>query len=115
MRVAALIVALAAGMGCGVHYFRSGGFGTTGLWLAGIALVLAAVAPAWAISLAVTEALGVPLAYGVMLTAGWPISFPPEPHAVATLLALLPTLGGAMLGLGARWTASRGSGFLLRP
>ena len=114
-RIAAAGVALAAGVGCGVYYFTRGQFGTTALYLAGVALVAALIAPAWAMSLAVAEAIGVPLAYGVLLVVGAHIAFPPSPHFAATLLALLPTLTGAMFGLGLRWVFSGDSGSSLHP
>ena len=114
MRIAGLAVALLAGVGCGLHYFARGDFTGTALYLAGIAFVLALLVPSWAMSLADAEALGVPLAYGGMLLAGANVAFPPQPHVAATLLALLPTLAGAMLGLGIRWIFSSESSSSLR-
>jgi len=113
MRLAAVAAALAVGTVLGVWYFGAGNFGGAALYLGGVALVASVLAPAWAISLAVAAGLGVPLAYGIMLVFGANVAFPPEPNAAATLLALLPTLGGALIGLGVRWVFSADSGSAL--
>ena len=103
----ALCVAVASGFACGVYYFTRGGFGGTGVYLAAAGFVLAMLLPASGIILAIVAALGVPLAWLAMQLAGATVHFPPEPNVAATLLALLPTLAGAMLALGIRWVLLR--------
>lgn len=114
VRLAAIAAAVAIGAALGVRYFVSGNFGGTALYLGSAALLASVLAPASAIALAVAGGLGVPLAYGGMRLLGASVAFPPEPTAAATLLALLPTLAGAMIGLGIRWVFSSDSGPVLR-
>jgi hypothetical protein len=113
-RLAVIAGAVAVGGALGVRYFGGGDFGGTALYLGSAALIASVVAPASAITLAVAEGLGVSIAYGGMRLVGAHVAFPPEPTVAATLLALLPTLAGAMIGLGIRWVFSSSSGPVLR-
>ncbi len=99
MRALYFLMALLAGAACGLVHLRNGQTAVTALALAGAALVLAAVWPAWGLSSAVAVALGVPVAYlGASLLSA-EIRHPPSPHFAATLLAFLPAITGALLGL----------------
>ena len=99
MRVLYFLAALLAGVACGIYHMRSGFTAMTALALAGAALVAAALRPAWGLSSGVAVALGVPVAYLGASFLGAPIPFPPTPHFAATLLAFLPAVSGALLGL----------------
>lgn len=99
MRVLYFLAAMLAGVAGGIYQLRSGYTAMTALALAGAALVAAALRPAWGLSSGVAVALGVPVAYLGASFLGVPVPFPPTPHFAATLLAFLPAVSGALLGL----------------
>ena len=99
MRVLYFLAAMLAGVACGIYHMRTGVTAMTALALAGAALVAATLRPAWGLSSGVAVALGVPVAYLVASFLSAPIPFPPSPHFAATLLAFLPAVSGALLGL----------------
>jgi hypothetical protein len=99
MRVLYFLAAMLAGVACGIYHLRSGHTAMTAVALAGAALVAAALWPAWGLSSGVAVALGVPVAYLGASFLGVPIPFPPTPHFAATLIAFLPAVSGALLGL----------------
>lgn len=99
MRILYFIAAMLGGVACGIYHMRSGHTAMTAVTLAGAALVAAALRPAWGLSSGVAVALGVPVAYLGASFLGAPIPYPPTPHFAATLLAFLPAVSGALLGL----------------
>lgn len=99
MRVLYFLFALLAGVACGLYHMRTGHTLVTALALGGVSLALAGVKPAWGLTSAVAVALGVPVAYLGASFLGVAIPFPPSPHFAATLLALLPAVSGALVGL----------------
>lgn len=99
MRLFFLLVAFAAGMLCGLYDLRTGHTAGTALFIAGLAFLFAAFWPAWALSGGIAIALGVPATYLVAMLARVPIPYPPTPHVGATLLALLPAVAAALLGM----------------
>jgi hypothetical protein len=99
MRVLYFVLAVLAGVACGLYQMRTGHTAGTAVALVVVALVLAALWPAWGLSSAVGAALGVPAAYLGASIAGAAIPFPPSPHFAATLIAFLPAVSGALLGL----------------
>ena len=99
MRILYFLLAVLAGVACGLYQMRTGHTAVTAVALAVVGLLLAALWPAWGLSSAVGAALGVPVAYLGASLAGAPIPFPPSPHFAATLIAFLPAVSGALLGL----------------
>jgi hypothetical protein len=99
MRVLYFLAAMLAGVACGIYHMRNGVTAMTAVALASAALVAAALRPAWGLSSGVAVALGVPVAYLGASFMGAPIPFPPTPHFAATLLAFLPAVSGALMGL----------------
>jgi hypothetical protein len=102
MRVLFLLVALAAGVAIGIYDFTTGDAMLTAVLLAVAAFVLAIVRPSFAWMSATVVGLGVPLVYLAATLAGVAIEYPPTPNLAATLLALLPAVAAALLGLALR-------------
>lgn len=99
MRTAMFGLAVVAGVLCGLYDLGSGRTLITALLVAGAAFVLAVVRPSSAWMTAVLVALGVPAVYLWATLAQRAIPYPPSPHIAATLLALLPAVGAALLGV----------------
>lgn len=102
MRVLFLLLALAAGVGIGVYNFTTGDALMTAVLLAVAGFVLAVVRPSFAWMSATVVGLGVPLVYLGATVGGVAIEYPPTPNLAATLLALLPAVAAALLGLALR-------------
>ncbi|HET7603811.1 MAG TPA: hypothetical protein VFK36_12385 [Gemmatimonadales bacterium] len=102
MRMLFLVLALVAGLGIGLYNFTTGDALVTAVLLAVAAFVLAVVRPSYAWMSATVIGLGVPLVYLGATLAGVAIEFPPSPNVAATLLALLPAVAAALLGLALR-------------
>ncbi len=99
MRTVMFGLAVVAGVLCGLYDLESGRTLITALLVAGAAFVLAVVRPSSAWMTAILVALGVPAVYLWATLAHRAILYPPSPHIAATLLALLPALGAALLGV----------------
>jgi hypothetical protein len=102
MRALFLLVALVAGLGIGLFNLSTGDTLTTAILIAVAAFVLAIVRPSFAWMSATVVGLGVPLVYLGATLAGATIEYPPAPSIAATLLALLPAVAAALLGLAVR-------------
>lgn len=99
MRMVMFGLAVVAGVLCGLYDLESGRTLITALLVAAAAFVLAVVRPSSAWMTAVLVALGVPAVYLWASLAQRAIPYPPSPHIAATLLALLPAVGAALLGV----------------
>lgn len=99
MRIVMFALAVVAGVLCGLYDLQSGRTAITALLIAVAAFVLALVRPSSAWMTAVLVALGVPAVYLWATVAQRAIPYPPSPHIAATLLALLPAVGAALLGV----------------
>ena len=99
MRMVMFGLAAIAGVLCGWYDLGSGRTLITALLVAAAAFVLAVLRPSSAWMTAVLVALGVPAVYLWATLAQRAIPYPPSPHIAATLLALLPAVGAALLGL----------------
>ena len=99
MRIMMFALAVVAGVLCGLYDLESGRTMITALLVATAAFVLALVRPSSAWMTAVLVALGVPAVYLWATIAERAIPYPPSPHIAATLLALLPAVGAALLGV----------------
>lgn len=102
MRVLFLLLALVAGLGIGLYNFSTGDTLTTAIMLAVVAFLLAVLRPSFAWMSATVIGLGVPLIYLGATLGGVAIEYPPSPNIAATLLALLPAVAAALLGLAVR-------------
>ena len=102
MRMLFLLIALLAGLGIGLYNFGTGDTLMTAVMLAAAAFVLAVVRPSFAWMSATLVGLGVPLVYLGATLGGVAIEYPPSPNVAATLLALLPAVAAALLGLAVR-------------
>jgi hypothetical protein len=102
MRVLFLLLALIAGLGIGLYNFSTGDTLTTTIMLAVVAFLLAVLRPSSALMSATVIGLGVPLSYLGATLGGVAIEYPPSPNIAATLLALLPAVAAALLGLAVR-------------
>lgn len=99
MRIVMFALAVVAGVLCGLYDLQSGRTVITAVLIAVAAFVLALVRPSSAWMTAVLVALGVPAVYLWATIADRAIPYPPSPHIAATLLALLPAVGAALLGV----------------
>lgn len=102
MRALFLLVALVAGVAIGLYNVSTGDTLTTAIMIAGVAFVLAIVRPSFAWMSATVVGLGVPLVYLGATLGGLAIEYPPTPNIAATLLAPLPAIAAALLGLAVR-------------
>jgi hypothetical protein len=102
MRALFLLLALAAGIAIGVYNLSTGDTLTTAIMVAAVAFILAIVRPSFAWMSATLVGLGVPLVYLGATLGGLAIEYPPTPNIAATLLALLPAVAAALLGLAVR-------------
>lgn len=99
MRSLFFLIALAAGLACGVFNLQTGDTTTTAILLAAASLVLALIQPGFAWMTASLVGLGVPMVYLWAEATSRPMPFPPSPNVAATLLALLPAVAAALLAL----------------
>ena len=99
MRIVMFGLAVVAGVLCGLYDLGSGRTMITALLVAVAAFVLAIVRPSSAWMTAILVALGVPAVYLWATIANRAIPYPPSPHIAATLLALLPAVGAALIGV----------------
>ncbi|HEX6644181.1 MAG TPA: hypothetical protein VF037_05865 [Gemmatimonadales bacterium] len=96
------VIALLAGIACGIRDLQTGQDMTTALLLGGAATISAVLSAAGAVPRAIALALGVPLVYFVASLLGITIPYPPAPHWIVTIALLVPALAGALLGLAVR-------------
>ncbi len=99
MRIVMFGLAVVAGVLCGLYDLGSGRTLITALLVAAASFTLAIVRPSSAWMTAVLVALGVPAVYLWATAAQRAIPYPPSPHVAATLLALLPAVGAALVGV----------------
>ncbi len=102
MRMLFLLFALVAGVVIGIYNFTTGNALMTAVLLAAASFLLAVVRPGYAWMSAIVVGLGLPLVYLGATLSGVAIEFPPSPNLAATLLALLPAVAAALLGLALR-------------
>lgn len=102
MRSLFLLIALAAGVACGLFDLRTGAELTTAICIAVAVLALSLVKPSFAWMSATAVGLGVPIVYLWATVTGVDIPYPPSPNIAATLLALLPAVAAALLALALR-------------
>ncbi|HEU4828298.1 MAG TPA: hypothetical protein VFT04_03810 [Gemmatimonadales bacterium] len=102
LRPAGFLLAAAIGVACGIYDLHTGRSDTMALFLGGAALVLALIVPAGAVPRAIVMGLSIPAVYLAATLLDLTIPFPPTPHYAVTIVALVPALAGALLGLAVR-------------
>lgn len=110
-----LLLAAVIGIGCGVFDLMTGRSDTTGLFVATAGFALALMVPSGAVARAVIMGVSIPLVYFVATLLEIDFPYPPTPHYLATIIALVPALAGTLFGLGVRRLASGGTNSRLRP
>lgn len=94
-----LLAALALGLCAGLIDVRSTGIVPVSLVLGVAAFALALIRPANAWLYALLMGLSVPLVHVLAPSLGVTEVSPPHPNVAATLLAIVPALAGALLGI----------------
>ena len=101
-RPVGILLAACIGIACGIYDLHTGRSDTMALFLGAAGLMLAVVAPTGAVPRALVLGLSIPLVYFVATLLDLTIPFPPAPHYIVTVVALVPALAGTLLGLGLR-------------
>jgi hypothetical protein len=102
LRPVGIVLAACIGVACGIYDLHTGRSDSMALFLGAGGFLLAVVAPAGAVPRALVMGLSIPLVYFVATRLDLTIPFPPAPHYIVTVVALIPALAGTLLGLGLR-------------
>lgn len=101
-RPAGFLLAACLGVACGIYDLHTGRSDTMALFLGGAALILAVLLPSGAVPRAIVMGLSIPAVYLAATLLGLAIPYPPTPHYAVMIVALVPALAGALLGLAVR-------------
>ena len=101
-RPAGLLLAACVGAVCGLYDLQTGRSDMMALYLGGAALIIALIVPTGAVPRAIVMGLSIPAVYFIATLLDVTIPYPPMPHYLVTVAALVPALAGTLLGLAVR-------------